>query len=64
LNAEVDALAEILHQNGVMVGSFVAVFMSNSPEMVFTIIALSKLGAVPAMINIALRSESFIPIVV
>jgi acyl-CoA synthetase (AMP-forming)/AMP-acid ligase II len=57
--AEVDALAEIFHQSGVGVGSFVAVFMSNSPEMVFTIIALSKLGAVPAMINIALRSEYF-----
>jgi acyl-CoA synthetase (AMP-forming)/AMP-acid ligase II len=55
----VDALAEILHQNGVTVGSFVAVFMSNTPEMVFTIIAISKLGAVPAMINIALRSMSF-----
>jgi len=31
--------------------------MTNSPEMVFTIIALTKLGAVPALINIALRSK-------
>jgi acyl-CoA synthetase (AMP-forming)/AMP-acid ligase II len=54
---EVDALAEILHQNGVTVGSFIAVFMSNTPEMVFTILAISKLGAVPALINIALRSK-------
>jgi len=29
--------------------------MTNSPEMVFTIYALSKLGAVPALINSALR---------
>jgi acyl-CoA synthetase (AMP-forming)/AMP-acid ligase II len=51
-------LAEILHRNGVGPGSFVAVFMTNSPEMVFTILALAKLGAVPALINIALRSKS------
>lgn len=29
--------------------------MSNSPEMVVTILALSKLGAIGAMININLR---------
>lgn len=36
----------------------VAIFMTNSPEMVFTYVALSKLGAVPAMINNALRSQT------
>lgn len=36
-------------------GDFVAVFTTNSPEMVVTIYALSKLGAVAALINTALR---------
>ncbi|KAF2435254.1 bifunctional fatty acid transporter and acyl-CoA synthetase [Tothia fuscella] len=60
MKTEVDALAEILHRNGVGFGSFVAVFMTNSPEMVFTIIAIAKLGAVPALINIALRSQTLL----
>lgn len=61
-HAEVDSLAEILHRNGVGPGAFVAVFMTNSPEMVFTILALAKLGAVPALINIALRSKFYLEI--
>ena len=54
---ESDALAQILHDLGVRRNSFVALFMSNSPEMIFAICAVSKLGAVPAMLNIALRSK-------
>jgi acyl-CoA synthetase (AMP-forming)/AMP-acid ligase II len=59
-------MAEILYRHGVRAGAFVAVFMTNSPEMVFVMLALAKLGAVPAMINIALRSmymEPHIPLV-
>jgi len=53
---EADAFAEVLHQNGVRKDSFVAVFMTNSPEMIFVMAAISKLGAAPALINTALRS--------
>lgn len=55
---EVDRLAAVFQQHGVDDGSIVAVYMTNSPEMMFTLYAISKLGAVPALINAALRSES------
>jgi acyl-coenzyme A synthetase/AMP-(fatty) acid ligase len=55
---DVDKLAAILQQQGISEGDFVSVFMTNSPEMVITICAISKLGAVPGLINAALRSES------
>jgi acyl-coenzyme A synthetase/AMP-(fatty) acid ligase len=54
---DVDLLAIILYQRGISSGDFVSIFMTNSPEMVFTICAVSKLGAVPALINAALRRE-------
>jgi acyl-CoA synthetase (AMP-forming)/AMP-acid ligase II len=50
-------VAEVLYRHGVGTDAFVAVFMTNSPEMVFVMLALAKLGAVPAMINNALRSK-------
>jgi acyl-coenzyme A synthetase/AMP-(fatty) acid ligase len=52
---EVDRLACEIHALGVNTGDLVALFMTNSPEMVFVIYALSKLGAAPALINAALR---------
>jgi long-subunit acyl-CoA synthetase (AMP-forming) len=54
---ESDAVAEVLYQHGVRKGTFVAVFMTNTPEMVFTMNAISKLGAISAFINTALRSK-------
>jgi len=57
LKREADALAEILSDRGVKDGDYVAIMMTNTPEMVFTIYALAKLGAAPAMINTALRRE-------
>lgn len=57
LRREVDALAEILWEHGVREGDFVATMTTNSPEMVFVICALAKLGAAPAMVNTALRRE-------
>ena len=51
----VDRLACGLFDLGVKDGEVVAVFMSNSPEMVFIVYALTKLGAVPALLNNALR---------
>lgn len=55
---EVDRLAWVLHRHGVRDGDFVAVYMPNSPEMIFTIYALTKLGAIPAMLNAAIKSRS------
>jgi len=61
LKREVDALAEILLNQGVKAGDYVAIMMTNTPEMVFTIYALAKLGAAPAMVNTALRREYYFP---
>lgn len=62
LKREVDALAEILWEHGVREGDFVAIMTTNSPEMVFVICALAKLGAAPAMVNTALRRELYFSI--
>ncbi|KAL1987317.1 hypothetical protein VTN96DRAFT_4345 [Rasamsonia emersonii] len=55
----VDRLAALLHQRGIRTGDFVAVFTTNSPEMVVCIYALAKLGAVAALINTNLRDDTF-----
>jgi crotonobetaine/carnitine-CoA ligase len=47
-----------LRSLGVKDGAYVAVFMPNCPEMVIVIYALTKIGAVPALINAALRGSS------
>lgn len=57
-NSDVDKFATILEQRGVTVGQAVAVFTTNSPEMIIAYIALQKLGATPAMINTSLRSQT------
>ncbi|TKA74147.1 hypothetical protein B0A49_04996 [Cryomyces minteri] len=58
LKHEVERLAAFLHDEGVKPNDFVGVFMSNSPEMIMTILALQKLGAVAALININLRDDT------
>ncbi|KAH0830910.1 hypothetical protein AYO21_11555 [Fonsecaea monophora] len=61
LKAQVDELALGLSQGlGVKDGDIVAVFMTNSPEMVATIYALTRLGAAPALINSALRDDTLL----
>ncbi|KAH6676983.1 putative bifunctional fatty acid transporter/acyl-CoA synthetase [Plectosphaerella plurivora] len=55
---ESSRLAVIFQRQGVSNGDVVAVFATNSPEMVFTIAAASKLGAIPALINTALQSHT------
>jgi acyl-coenzyme A synthetase/AMP-(fatty) acid ligase len=52
---EILKLAAFLESNGVKKGDYVGVFMTNSPEMVIIILALSKLGAIGALINTSLR---------
>jgi acyl-CoA synthetase (AMP-forming)/AMP-acid ligase II len=61
VKAIVDEIALGLHQScGVKDGDIVAVFMTNSPEFVFTVYALTRLGAAPALINNALRDETLL----
>ncbi|RDW90820.1 putative bifunctional fatty acid transporter/acyl-CoA synthetase (FAT1) [Aspergillus mulundensis] len=55
-----DRLATLLSERGINAGDFVAVFTTNSPEMVAIIYALSKLGAVAALINVNLRDDTFL----
>ncbi|KAJ5604611.1 hypothetical protein N7510_009765 [Penicillium lagena] len=56
----VDRFAALLHARDMKTGDFVGVFTTNSPEMVIILYALSKLGAVAAMINTNLRDDTFI----
>ncbi|KIM94661.1 hypothetical protein OIDMADRAFT_135626 [Oidiodendron maius Zn] len=58
LKKEVDRFAGFLSENGVACGDFIAVFTTNSPEMVITVLALSKLGCVPALVNTNLRDDT------
>jgi acyl-CoA synthetase (AMP-forming)/AMP-acid ligase II len=51
---ETDRLAGLLTRWDIKTGDTVAVFATNSPEMVFAIAAVTKLGAIPALINSAL----------
>lgn len=56
LSVVVDSLAALLQHKGIKDGETVGVFMSNTPEIMFTQLALSRIGAIPALINTALRS--------
>jgi acyl-CoA synthetase (AMP-forming)/AMP-acid ligase II len=58
LSIVADGLAGVIAARGAKNGDFVAVFMTNSPEMVFVLLALSKIGGIPALINNSLRSPN------
>jgi acyl-CoA synthetase (AMP-forming)/AMP-acid ligase II len=51
----VDRFAAVLHERDIKAGDTVGVFTTNSLEMVVTIYALSKMGAVAALLNTNLR---------
>ncbi|RSL77246.1 hypothetical protein CEP51_009231 [Fusarium floridanum] len=55
---ESNRLAAVFHHHGVSSGDVVAIFTSNSPEMVLSLVAVSKLGAIPALINTALQRQT------
>ncbi|KAJ5753561.1 uncharacterized protein N7511_007714 [Penicillium nucicola] len=55
----VDRMAALLKTRNINSGDTVGVFTTNSPEMVIILYALSKLGAVSAMINTNLRDDTF-----
>jgi acyl-CoA synthetase (AMP-forming)/AMP-acid ligase II len=54
---EITRLAAFLGDHKIGYKDFVAVYTTNSPEMVITILALSQLGAVAALINTNLRGK-------
>ncbi|KLJ05735.1 hypothetical protein EMPG_10825 [Blastomyces silverae] len=60
ISIKVDQLAGLLHARSIKPGDVVAVFMTNSPEMVVAILALSKLGAAAGLINTNLRNDTLI----
>lgn len=49
---ETDCVAWVLAGQGVAVGTHVAVFMHNSPTMVWTLLAIARLGAVGVPLNV------------
>ena len=55
--SKVDQLASFLAEKGVQENDKVALFLRNSPEFVYTIFAISKLGAVIVPINTFLKED-------
>lgn len=55
MKTDVHRLAAFLENEGIKKGDAVAIFTTNSPEMVITYLALSKLSAICGFININLR---------
>ncbi|KEF51215.1 uncharacterized protein A1O9_12718 [Exophiala aquamarina CBS 119918] len=61
LKRTVDELAVGLYYGlGISGGDIVTVFMTNCPEMIFIIYAITKLGAAPALVNNSLRDETLL----
>jgi len=54
---KVDKLAGFFIQKGIKEGDRVALFLRNSPEFIYTIFAVSKIGAISVPINTFLKSE-------
>ena len=52
---KVDKLAGFLTQKGIKEGDRVALFLRNSPEFIYTIFAVSKIGAISVPINTFLK---------
>jgi long-chain acyl-CoA synthetase len=53
----VDALAAFLADKGVKKGDKVALFLRNSPEFIYSIFAMSKIGAILVPVNTFLKEE-------
>ena len=53
----VDRLAAFLTQKGIKEGDRVALFLRNSPEFIYTVFAVSKIGAISVPVNTFLKSE-------
>ena len=58
----VDAIAAFLADRGVQKGDKIALFLRNSPEFVYTVFAVSKLGAIVVPINTFLKELNTFPV--
>lgn len=56
---DVNRMAALLEGEGLKKGDTVALFTTNCPEMVVSVLACSKLSVVAAMINTSLRGKFF-----
>ena len=54
---KVDKLAGFFTQKGIKEGDRVALFLRNSPEFIYTIFAVSKIGAISVPVNTFLKEE-------
>jgi len=54
---KVDKLAAYLTEKGIEEGDRVALFLRNSPEFIYTLFAVSKIGAISVPVNTFLKSE-------
>ncbi|OQX50519.1 MAG: long-chain fatty acid--CoA ligase [Epsilonproteobacteria bacterium 4484_20] len=54
---KVDRLASFLSHKGIKEGEKVALFLRNSPEFIYTVFAISKIGAVVVPVNTFLKEE-------
>ncbi len=54
---KVDKLAGFLTHKGINEGDKVALFLRNSPEFIYTIFAISKIGAIAVPVNTFLKEE-------
>ena len=54
---KVDKLAGFFRQKGIKEGDRVALFLRNSPEFIYTIFAVSKIGAIAVPINTFLKED-------
>ena len=60
LKKTVDQVAAAFASLGIRNGDIISVFMTNSPEFAFVVYALSKLGAVPSLMNSNLRGDTLL----
>lgn len=57
MTIDVNRLAAFLTNEGIKKGNAVAVYTTNSPEMIIIYLALSKLSAICGFINVNLRGN-------
>ncbi|MEG2391882.1 MAG: AMP-binding protein, partial [Pseudomonas sp.] len=60
VNQWANRIAHYLSEQGIGKGDVVAVFIENRPELLVTILALAKLGAVSALLNTSLTRDTLI----
>ncbi|WP_294956165.1 fatty acid--CoA ligase [Sulfurovum sp.] len=54
---KIDRFAAFLSQKGIREGDKVALFLRNSPEFIYTVFAISKIGAITVPVNTFLKEE-------